>query len=223
MLGELKIPGGHIECPCGGTNEECFYCQGRGHYPKAEVGLVPLGGTEEDLGPGTDWPEDPLPPKVDTSPTKVAVRNQFQGIVAFVDKQKAQARVCYAPGKEGLLRYAGTEWERHPPRVGELVSGELQTSHDSMGLLSVVSRMSRVKSISVANIIKKFSGPLKVVNKADTPPFGFVQEVFVPASVLNLSSVTPGSQVVGIAVNSWDRRRKKLGWKAITIAPSNPG
>ena len=65
-------------------------------------------------------------------------------------------------------------------------------------------------------MIKEYEDSLKVISPQN---FGFADDVFIEPKLIKDNNLSDGQSLTGIAILSFNKKKKEWGWKALSVKP----
>lgn len=131
-------------------------------------------------------------------------------VVEFVNKDKKMISFVKDKQMNGYFKYSGLI---DKPTVGDILkvrfSGELQNGFNKV--LTVTKCKDDVKT----EALRSFEGTFEQLAGKD---FGFCDNVFIDAQVLNGLNISSGDKINGKAIISYNKKKNEWGWKAILLS-----
>ena len=132
-------------------------------------------------------------------------------VVERVNKEKTVLNFVVSKQLSGFFNYSRLNIT---PKVGDIYAARFEERKDK------TSNFYRVKSIIKTGkepnneIYKHFLGDCKI---KQSNSFGFVNNVFIPPQIISLYKLKSNDQVKGIALQTYNSKRKAWGWSVIKI------
>lgn len=129
--------------------------------------------------------------------------------VEFVNENKSMLNFVKDKRKFGFFNYSGNLTK---PQIGDL----LKVRFDGEGQDGFYKILTAKKTDSnvTSDIMKDFEGTIKVISPQN---FGFIEDIFIEAKIIEESKLTDGQLVKGRAILSFNKKKNEWGWKAIEI------
>lgn len=124
-------------------------------------------------------------------------------VVEFVNKDKQVLNFVKDKSKHGFFNYNG---HLNNPKVGEAYTVRLTKVGDE-GFYKILTAK---KTDSDSSAIRTFKGTLRLVKS-----FGFVDDVFLDAKLIDNFGIKDGDEVTGKAILSYNKKKDNWGWKAL--------
>ncbi len=146
---------------------------------------------------------------------KLAEEILFQGIaeeivaVEFVNENKNMLNFVKDKQKFGFFNYSG---HLTKPQIGDLL--KVRFNGEGQNGFYKILTAKKTASNETSEAIKDFEGIIKVISPQN---FGFVEDIFIEAKIIEGSKLTDGQLVKGRAILSLNKKKNEWGWKAIEI------
>lgn len=164
-----------------------------------KVKLDEVGGHRSvvalDVRPGEPW--DLLPPRA--------------GVVTHVNTEKKLTHVALGV-EDSCLVYHDRIPEAANWQPGTLVSIKAMAGRDRSHFRAVWGLVGGASSDS--SFCRETHGPLKINKRGQ---FGFVDETYVPGTLISRAHAQDGDVVSVLGVASMNEKRKRVEWRAITV------
>lgn len=129
-------------------------------------------------------------------------------VVDYVNKDKKILNFVKNKEKSGFLNYSNL---LNNPKKGDIVQARLEAVGDD-GFFRALSLKNSNETETEA--CKNFEGVFQSVNGKT---FGFVDDIFVEPRLVQSAQLENGENITGSAVLSYDKTKKKWGWKVLKI------
>lgn len=133
------------------------------------------------------------------------------GIVEFVNKDKKVLNFLVNKEIHGFFKYDGLI---HNPSIGEALELRLEKRKGEEDVYYFVLTASKTFELPSHDIKKDFEGTIR---KKDDIDYAFVGDIFIEPSIIKELDLTQGSQVKGVAILSYNRKKDAWSWKAIEL------
>jgi len=130
-------------------------------------------------------------------------------VVEFVNTNKHILNFVKDKTKHGFFKYSGY---LENPKVGEILKVRFNGEGQN-GFFKIFSVRKETKNTE-SPAIRKFEGNLKLIAPQN---FGFVDDVFIDAKTVKANNLIDGQDLKGMAILSYNKKKKEWGWKAISI------
>ena len=134
------------------------------------------------------------------------------GLIDTMNRPKDIAHFIVDKKIEGTLKIS-----QHPIplELGKTYAFRLNTRQKEDRTWYEILTISETNETFNSDIIRNFTAPLKRIMGKD---FAFADDVFIPGELLrNLLGANDGSHITGLAVQTYDPKKEKHGWRAIRL------
>lgn len=129
-------------------------------------------------------------------------------VIDYVNEKKKMLNFIKNKEKSGFLNYSNL---LKAPKKGEILKARLEAVGED-GFFRALSLKKSKETETEA--CKNFEGAFRLVNGKS---FGFVNDVFVEPKLVEIAQLEDGANITGKAILSFDRSKKKWGWKVLEI------
>lgn len=130
-------------------------------------------------------------------------------VVEFVNGNKNVLNFVKDRSRYGFFKYS-----RHlsNPKIGDILKVRFDGNGQD-GFYKILTAK-RAESDLRSDAIKNFEGPLKIISPHN---FGFVEDIFIEAKIIEDNKLTEGQMLKGIAILSFNKKKNEWGWKALEL------
>lgn len=129
--------------------------------------------------------------------------------VDFVNEDKNMLNFVKDKRKFGFFNYSGC---LDKPQIGDILKVRFN-GEGQEGFFKVLTAKKGETHLTT-EAIKNFEGMLKVISPQN---FGFIEDVFIDAKLIQENNLTSGQPLAGKAILSFNKKKNEWGWKAIEI------
>ncbi|QKG79308.1 DUF7017 domain-containing protein [Tenuifilum thalassicum] len=130
-------------------------------------------------------------------------------VVEFVNENKKILNFVKDKNKYGFFRYSDYISN---PQIGDLLKVRFN-GNGRDGYYNILSAK-KVDADIPCDALKSFEGKLKI-NPSQN--FGFIENIFVEPIIIKKNNLNDGQLLKGMAILSYNKKKKTLGWKAIKV------
>ena len=142
-------------------------------------------------------------------------KEPVNGIVTAIYEENKGAFIQFDLDKVALYKFPKSTQQKNPFSIGSLVKVAVEAITINGQRRYTALRAEDSTEFPTDTFFRKFNGDLKVPQKTDSQPFGFVEDIFVPCELIKK---VPGiTKVMGIAIKEFNKKRNQYGWRALGI------
>jgi hypothetical protein len=130
-------------------------------------------------------------------------------VVEFVNEKKSMLNFVKDRRKFGFFNYTGLITK---PQIGDLLKVRFKEDGQD-GFYKILSAKYADSNLS-SDSLKIFEGTLKIIPSNN---FGFVDDIFVEAKMIEEKKLTDQQKIQGRAMLSFNKKKNEWGWKTIEI------
>lgn len=127
-------------------------------------------------------------------------------VIEYVNKKKKIIHFIQNKNISGFFKYEGII---DSPKIGDIIKGRINKKKD--GFYEFIS--GKIDNSLSHECILKFKGQIKIHPSG----FGFVKDIFIDKPIVNKYNLTENQEVSGKAILSFDKKKSKWCWKAISV------
>ena len=133
-------------------------------------------------------------------------------VVEFVNENKGVLNFVKDKRKHGFFRHNDL---LNKPQVGDLLKVRFKGNGQD-GFYKILTA-EKAESDLTSDAIKKFNGVLRIISPQN---FGFIDDIFIEAKIIEANHLTEGDTLEGRALLSFNKKKNEWGWKALEIMES---
>lgn len=130
-------------------------------------------------------------------------------VVEFVNENKTMLNFVKDKQKFGFFNYSG---HLNKPQIGDIL--KVRFNGDGQDNFYKILTAKKAEPNLTTEAIMSFEGILNVISPQN---FGFVEDVFIEPTVIQVKNLTKGQTLSGKAILSFNKKRNEWGWKAFEI------
>ena len=131
-------------------------------------------------------------------------------IVEFVNKDKKILNFIINKSRSGFFKY---DRFINKVEIGDKFLVRLEGS--GINTLYKLFTLEKTDQPVSNEILKEFNGKIR---KNDNQPFGFIDDIFIEPHLIEKYKLINGSELSGIAIISFNKKKSNWGWKAIKLS-----
>lgn len=117
--------------------------------------------------------------------------------------------------EHGFLNYGMLSYT---PAVGDIMLAKMRAEGTNGYHKLLDARPAELSELSPQDFMREYEGKVSIHKKKS---FGFVDNaeirVFIPPDILQETEITNNQNVIGLAIASFDKKKKRWGWSAISL------